>query len=161
MKAAGLFLALALIAACSGERVAEEGPPPLYKYNAMKEAVAEARQTLPVFWDALESGNEAYSDFALNVTTSSDRYTEEHVWLADIRQVNDAHYAGVVPEDHEIRNGLEAGDMIAFRPEQIADWRFRDDGKFRGAYTTRAMMNLAPDAKIDNIRAMFHDSPVP
>jgi hypothetical protein len=57
MKAAGLFLALALIAACGGERVAEEGPPPLYKYNAMKEAVAEARETLPVFWDALQSGN--------------------------------------------------------------------------------------------------------
>ena len=68
MKAPGLFLALALIAACSGERVAEEGPPPLYKYNAMKEAVAEARQTLPVFWDALQSGDPAYSDFALNVT---------------------------------------------------------------------------------------------
>jgi uncharacterized protein YegJ (DUF2314 family) len=103
----------------------------------------------------------AYSDFALNVTTTSDRYTEEHVWLVDIRQADDAHYAGVVPEDHEIRDGLETGDMIAFRPEQIADWRFREDGKFRGAYTTRAMMNLAPDAKIDNIRAMFHDSPVP
>ena len=161
MKTPVLFAALALIAACGGERVAEEGPPPLYKYNAMKEAVADARETLPVFWEAYESGNPAYADFALNVATSSDRYTEEHVWLVDIRQADEAHYAGVVPDDREIRDGLTPGDMIAFRPEQIADWRFREDGKFRGAYTTRAMMNLAPDANIDNIRAMFHDSPVP
>ena len=161
MKAPALFAALALIAACGGERVAEDGPPPLYKYNAMKEAVADARSTLPVFWEALESGDPACSDFALNVTTRSGRYTEEYVWLADIRQVNGEHYAGVVPEDREIKDGLTPGDVIAFLPEQIADWRFREDGKFRGAYTTRAMMNLAPEAKIDNIRAMFHDSPVP
>lgn len=161
MKAPGFFVALALLAACGGERVAEDGPPPLYKYTALKEAVSEARETLPAFWEALESGNPAYSDFALNVTTTSDRYTEEHVWLTGIRQVDDEHYAGVIPEDHEIRDGLSSGDMIAFRTGQIADWRFKEDGKFRGAYTTRAMMNLAPDAKIDNIRAMFHDSPVP
>ncbi|MCA8893407.1 MAG: DUF2314 domain-containing protein [Hyphomonas sp.] len=161
MRAAVLFAALALLAACGGERVAEDGPPPLYKYTALKEAITDARQTLPVFWEAYESGNPAYSDFALNVTTGSDRYTEEHVWLTDIRHVGGEHYAGVIPEDHEIRDGLAPGDMIAFLPEQVADWRFRQDGKFRGAYTTRAMMNLSPDANIDNIRAMFHDSPVP
>ncbi|WP_321488918.1 DUF2314 domain-containing protein [uncultured Hyphomonas sp.] len=161
MRAPGLLAALALLAACGGERVAEEGPPPLYKYTALKEAVADARETLPVFWEAYESGNPAYSDFALNVTTLSERYTEEHVWLVDVRQVNGEHYAGVIPEDREIRDGLTPGYMIAFLPEHIADWRFREDGKFRGAYTTRAMMNLAPDANIENIRAMFHDSPVP
>jgi uncharacterized protein YegJ (DUF2314 family) len=161
MRAAVFFAALTLIAACGGERAAEEGPPPLYKYNALKAAVTDARETLPVFWAAFESGNPAYSDFALNVTTTSDRYTEEHVWLVNIRDVDGEHYAGAVPKDHEIRDGLKPGDMIAFLPEHIADWRFREDGRFRGAYTTRAMMNLAPDANIDSIRAMFHDSPVP
>ncbi len=123
--------------------------------------VREAQQTLHGFWEGYEYGNPDYYDYALKVTTDSGQYTEEHVWLVDIRHVEGEHYAGAVPEDHEIRDGLAPGDRIAFLPEQISDWRFREDGKFRGAYTTRAMMDLAPDAKIDNIRAMFHDSPVP
>ncbi|MEZ5952796.1 MAG: DUF2314 domain-containing protein [Hyphomonas sp.] len=127
----------------------------------MRKAVSDARGTLPVFWEAFDSGNEASSDFALNVTTRSRRYTEEPVWLVDLKLMPGDLYAGTIPDDHEIKDGLKPGEMIAFAPEDIVDWRFRKDGKFYGAYTTRAMLDLAPGARTDNIRAMFHDSPVP
>jgi uncharacterized protein YegJ (DUF2314 family) len=161
MKWNGLLLAVALLAACGGDPVPEDGPPPIYKYASMKAAVAEARETLPAFWTAFESGDPAYSAFALNVITVSDRYTEEHVWVVDIRQVQDGSFSGVVPEAHVIHDGFAPGDLIAFQPEHVADWRYDEDGKYRGAYTTRAMLGQVPNADIDNIKAMFHESPLP
>ena len=161
MKRLGFIACGALIAACGGPSEPEEGPPPLYNYASMEQAMAEARETLPVFWDAFESDNPDYSYFALNVTTVSKRYTQEHVWLVDIRHVNDGQYAGVIPQEHEIEDGLTPGDMIAFLPEHIADWRYKEDGRFRGSYTLRAMLDLAPNADTSNIRATFHDRPVP
>lgn len=127
----------------------------------MKTAVAEAQATLPAYWAAIEEKNPAYSAFALNVITSSERYTEEHVWLVDIRRTDDGNFVGTIPAAHEIDDGFTPGYMVAFQASHIADWRFEYDGKIYGAYTTRAMLNLAPDAEIDNIRARFHESPVP
>ncbi|MCA8903122.1 MAG: DUF2314 domain-containing protein [Hyphomonas sp.] len=160
MKRIGLALMMFALAACGAETKPEPGPPPLYKYQSMKTAVEEARQTLPVFWDAYRSGDGAYSNFALNVVTQSKRYDAEYVWLVDIKE-REGRLEGTVPEDHEIDDGLKSGTVIAFLPGQIADWRYREDGRTRGAYTTRAMLDLAPNADTSNIRALFHDSPVP
>ena len=161
MRVRALFLATLLLAACGSEPVQEEGPPPLYKYTSMKNAVAEGQATLPAFWDAYHSGNPAYSDFALNIVTPSPRYSEEHVWLVDIRPSGEAAYSGRIPEQDEIEDGLAPGEIITFGAGQIADWRYKEDGKYRGAYTSRAMLGLAPTANLDNIKAMFHDSPLP
>ena len=59
--------------------------------------------------------------------------------------------------------GIESAmaSLIIIGAGQIADWRYKEDGKYRGAYTSRAMLGLAPTANLDNIKAMFHDSPLP
>ncbi|HPE47514.1 MAG TPA: DUF2314 domain-containing protein [Hyphomonas sp.] len=160
MRAALLALALAGLTACGGASRPEDGEPPLYRYKSMEAAVDEARASLPVFWDAFNSGDAAYSDFALNVITPSKRYTAEHVWVVDIREAG-GRYHGTITKDHEMDDGFASGDEVDFLPGQIADWRYKEGGRFRGAYTSRAMLDLAPGADTGNIRALFHDSPVP
>jgi len=149
-----------LVAACSAEVVQEEGPPPLYKYSNMKAAVASGQETLPVFWDALESDNAAQSNFMLLVVTPSQRYTEEYVWVENVTEILTG-YRGTVPEEHEMQDGFKGGDTIDFIAGDIADWRYKEDGKYRGAFSTRAMMDIVPNAEIDNIKALFHDEPLP
>ncbi len=155
-----LTLPLVVIAACSGEIVQQDGPPPLYKYASMKTAVTEGKGTLPVFWQAFNGGDIGQSEFALLVVTPSERQTEEYVWVEAITQL-ESGYRGLVPQEHEMKDGFKPGDAIDFAASDIADWRFKENGKYRGAYTTRAMMGLAPNANIDNIRALFHENPVP
>ena len=160
MKRPALALLMFALAACGAETKPEDGPPPLYQYQSMKTAVDAARETLPVFWQAYADEDPATTGFALNVVTPSKRYMAEYVWLVDITE-EDGRYTGIVPPDHEIDDGFASGDAVDFLPGQIADWRYREDGKFRGAYTSRAMLDLAPGADTSNIRALFHESPVP
>ena len=50
------------------------GSPPLYKDRDMQNAVAEARSTLPIFFDAWKDPAEAYSDFRVTVIMPSSAY---------------------------------------------------------------------------------------
>ncbi len=149
-----------VVAACAAEVVQEEGPPPLYKYSSMKAAVESGKETLPAFWEALESGNADQSNFMLLVVTPSQRHTEEYVWVENVTEILTG-YRGIVPDEHEMEDGFKGGDTIDFIASDIADWRYKEDGKYRGAFTTRAMMGLAPNANIDSIKALFHDEPLP
>ena len=132
-----------ILSACGETWVQEDGPPPLYKYSSMKAAVAEGKDTLPVFWSALQGADPSLSDFHLLVVTPSKRHTEEYVWVDAITEVP-AGYRGTVLDDHEMKDGFKPGDMIDFIGADIADWRYREGEKFRGAYTSRAMLDLLP-----------------
>ncbi len=139
------LLMVAMAAACSPT----PGSPATYKTPSVQEAVAEARTSLPVFFDAWQSENEAYSDFRVTVIMPSDGYGRDYVQLSNIRR----EFAGFVGEQ-------SSGKEIPFLVADIADWQFKDGEQYRGAFTRRAMFDMT-DADISNIRARFHEEPLP
>ena len=137
-----LFLALA---ACSPT----PGSPALYKDRAMQNAVAEARASLPVFFEAWQSETETYSDFRVTVIMPSSAYGRDYEEVSNIRR----EFAGFIGE-------TSGGEDVPFLVADIADWRFLDGEKYRGGYTRRVMFDMT-DADMPNIRGQFHEEPLP
>ncbi len=140
---AGLFV-LAL-AACSPT----PGSPALYKDRDMQNAVSEARATLPIFFEAWQSENEAFSDFRVTVIMPSSAYGRDYEELSEIRQ----EFAGFIGE-------TSGGTEVPFLTADIADWRFKDGERYRGGFTRRVMFDMT-NAEIPNIRNQFHEDPLP
>jgi uncharacterized protein YegJ (DUF2314 family) len=133
------------LAACSPT----PGSPALYKDRDMQSAVSEARRTLPVFFEAWQSDNQAYSDFRVTVIMPSSAYGRDYEELSNICQ----EFAGFIGES-------ASGKDVPFLTADIADWRFKDGEQYRGGYTRRVMFDMT-DAEIPNIRGQFHDEPLP
>ena len=125
------------------------GSPALYKDRDVQNAVAEARTTLPVFFEAWQSADPAYSDFRVTVIMPSSAYGRDYEELSNIRR----EFTGFVGE-------TTGGKELPFLTADIADWRFRDGERFRGGFTRRAMFDMT-DADISAIRDQFHEDPLP
>ena len=140
-----LALTVLAFAACSPT----PGSPATYKERSVQNAVADARASLPVFFEAWQSENEAYSDFRVTVIMPTDVHGRDYVELSHIRR----EFAGFIGEQ-------SSGKETPFLTADIADWRFKDGQQYRGAFTRRAMFDMT-DADISNIRARFHEDPLP
>lgn len=125
------------------------GSPALYKDRGMQNAVSEARETLPVFFQAWQSENKAYSDFRVTVIMPSSAYGRDYEELSNIRQ----EFAGFIGE-------TSGGAEVPFLSADIADWRFKDGERYRGGFTRRVMFEMT-NAEMPNIRGQFHDAPLP
>ncbi|MEL6665244.1 MAG: DUF2314 domain-containing protein [Pseudomonadota bacterium] len=125
------------------------GSPALYNDRGMQNAVSEARETLPVFFQAWQSDNEAYSDFRVTVIMPSSAYGRDYEELTNIRQ----EFAGFIGE-------TSGGTEVPFLTADIADWRFKDGERYRGGYTRRVMFDMT-NAELPNIRDRFHEEPLP
>ncbi|MEO1661512.1 MAG: hypothetical protein AAFR51_11025 [Pseudomonadota bacterium] len=140
-----LALFLLTLAACSPT----PGSPAMYKDRAMQSAVADARASLPVFFAAWQSDTDAYSDFRVTVIMPSSAYGRDYEELSNIRQ----EFAGFIGE-------TTGGEEVPFLTADIADWRFKDGERYRGAFTTRVMFDMT-DAEIPAIRDRYHEEPLP
>ena len=144
MRGALAFLLLA-ITACSPT----PGSPATYEQRSVQNAVAEARATLPIFFEAWRSGIEGYSDFRVTVIMPSSAYGRDYEELSNIRQ----EFAGFIGEK-------SSGKEVPFLTADIADWRFKDGEQYRGGYTRRAMFDMT-DAETPALRGQFHEEPLP
>ncbi len=115
----------------------------------MQEAVADARAALPVFFAAWQGETDAYSDFRVTVIMPSSAYGRDYEELSNIRP----EFAGFIGE-------TAGGKEVPFLVADIADWRFLDGNKYRGGYSRRVMFDMT-DADIPNLRAQFHEEPLP
>lgn len=140
-----IAIVLLATAACSPT----PGSPAIYKDRAMQNAVTEARRALPVFFQAWQSENEAYSDFRVTVIMPSSAYGRDYEELTNIRQ----EFAGFIGE-------TSAGEEVPFLTADIADWRFKDGEQYRGGFTRRVMFDMT-NAEIPALRADYHEDPLP
>jgi len=144
MRGAFALLLLA-IAACSPT----PGSPALYQDRGVQDAVADARAYLPIFFAALQSGKEAYSDFRVTVIMPSSAYGRDYEELTNIRR----EFASFIGEN-------SSGNDVPFLVADIADWQFKDGSKYRGGFMRRAMFDMT-DADIPNLRDRYHEDPLP
>lgn len=164
MKPLILILAMATgLAACSGggQGVPQAGEPPLYRYASIEDAMAAARETLPVFWTHFHAPGEGETHFRVKITHPSEAFEQDHVWVEYLQQAGETSWRGSVMIENGGNDRFQTGLSLTFDAADIVDWAYTDNGKARGAYTSRAMLDLAPDADTTNIRALYHDDPVP
>ena len=83
------------------------GSPATYEQRSVQDAVSTARATLPVFFDAWQSGHEGYSDFRVTVIMPSSDYGRDYEELSNIRR----EFAGFIGEtaSGKLRNARGPG----------------------------------------------------
>ena len=99
-------------------------------------AIKEAQSTLRTFFDAYLCPQPNQTAFLLKVLFESGDISE-HIWIADID-------ASVSPLEGTVANetnfsGLSFMQRVRFRPEQITDWMYIEDGYLVGGYTTQVI----------------------
>ncbi|MEM8633877.1 MAG: DUF2314 domain-containing protein [Pseudomonadota bacterium] len=172
MRSALVICALAL-AACDGgetpppvsersvESAEKQDTPPLYKYASLKAAMDESQITLDVFWSHFRDPLPGEDVFRVKIAQESDEYLRDYVWVEYLQENGGPEdWRGVVSIENGGNDRFTTGQTLEFAADDIVDWSYADNGKFRGSYTTRAMLGLT-DADISAIEAAYHDSPVP
>jgi uncharacterized protein YegJ (DUF2314 family) len=78
----------------------------------------------------------------------------EHVWLADVRYA-DGVFTGTIDNDPQRVKMRRAGDVVSVKKEEISDYMYEKDGKIRGNYTLRALIDRLPPEEAEQYRGML------
>jgi len=160
MKAKLLFLTVPLLmAGCAAQRVehpiAREIRRTGVKHEIfriedkdaqMRQAVSEARKTVPVFIAALKHPAKGQHDFEVKKPFAKNGEVE-HIWLSDV-EYSGHRFHGLVDNHPSKIKGLKFGDRVSVNPDEISDWVFVDHGRMVGGYTIRCLCrNLTPEQR--------------
>ena len=125
----------------------------------MNEAMAKARETLPVLFENL--GRPDVKAFMLKVAVdaSDAGRTLEHIWMSECRSGRVRELACIVANAPHSKNIVE-GELYEFDIKEITDWAYFDDaGMMHGAYTMRVILPRLPEDQAASYRAIL--APLP
>lgn len=108
------------------------------------EAKRQARDSLSIFWSAIEASDPANEDFMLkfNLNHKSGLEDNESIWAVDIERRNGRIFGKLANEP--INRNFSAGQEVEILPETIDDWGYFRNGVAQGNYVTRLMIETAP-----------------
>ena len=118
-------------------------------------AIAQARSTLPAFWQVFEKPQPGDSNFALKVMVTDQRGTE-YFWATGIAR-RDGKILGTIDNEPNIVGSVRFGDRIEIAEGDISDWTYMRNGKMVGNYTVRPLFKRMPASEVERIRKMLAD----
>ncbi len=140
----GVFVLLAVMAgAVSAQSLTYVSP----QNQAVNAAIETAKSTLPVFFARLLKPQAGDSGFLVKIRYDKGKGdgAAEHIWAKDVVRSGDTISATIAQPPTDIPN-LENGQRVTVPVSQITDWLYSRDGKYRGAYTVRALLAfMKPD----------------
>ena len=119
----------------------------------MVAAIAEARKTLPQFWQVFEKRERGESKFALKVRITDKKGTE-HFWASDIER-RDGKMIGTINNDPNIVASVKLGDRIEIPEADISDWLYMRDGKMVGNRTLKPLFKSMPAAEVKQLKSIM------
>ena len=129
-------------------------------------AIERARDTLWVFFEAMDSEAYPRTSFMVKVQTEVLPDEWEYMWYVFIGPTEDGEqFEGYLTHSpFAVGSTYEEGGIYTLQPSEISDWRFLDGERLRGDFTTRAIM--VDTAKRHPVYAaevmdMYHPDPLP
>lgn len=121
----------------------------------MVAAIAEARQTLPEFWQAFDKRERGESDFAMKVKiTDGDKV--EYFWLIDLER-SGGKTMGTINNDPNKVTNVKLGARIEIPEADISDWLYFRDGKMVGNRTLKPLFKQMPAEEVERLKAIMAD----
>lgn len=123
---------------------------------AMQQAIADARSTLPLFFEQSSDKDPSVSMLKVGVP-----YAEgvEHIWMSYCRATQGSALACVFANDPQ-NIPYKLGDTYTFGLGDISDWMWFDEhGRIHGGYTIRAMLPKLPADQAAGLREQL--APLP
>jgi uncharacterized protein YegJ (DUF2314 family) len=121
---------------------------------AMNAAIAEAKATLPGFFQRLGKPQPGDEGFAVKIYFKTRTGDGEHIWANKIEVAGNSVSATISNEPRDIA-GLKAGQRLTVPMDRITDWMFMRAGKIHGGQTIRAAIPTLPKAQADQYKAML------
>ncbi len=124
----------------------------------MLEAVANARKTLPYFWDMRASALNP-DDYMVKVAIEDGEMTE-HFWLEN-PVIEGESVRGKLGNDPGIVKNVKFGELVTVPESKISDWMYSEGDKMHGNYTARVLAkpHTMGKAQYEQLMAMF--APLP
>jgi uncharacterized protein YegJ (DUF2314 family) len=119
-------------------------------------AIAQGRDTLPRFWQALDKPQPTEDRHALKVGLPADGGGSEHIWANRIER-KDGKIFGTIDNVPKKLSKIRFGQRIEIPEPLISDWMYHRSGKIVGGYTIRALLKRLPPAEAARLRAMLAD----
>ena len=155
MKSNSIILILLLmidVAACSKDRLDRESLDSNYARvsqsdESMNAAIVKAKTTLPQFIEALHHAKPSYRDFAVKKPYATPNGSEEHMWIANLKESNGV-FEGTINNDAYDTRLVKYGDTVRFPIDQISDWKYIDGESLVGGFTIRYFFDrMSPEEK--------------
>src|SRR5215213_5212227 len=99
-------------------------------------AIAQARQSFPLFLDSFKNQCEGCTGFAVKMRFRFGDDSGEHIWLNNLF-FNKERLFGVVANDPENIEQLKFGDTVEVEKASLSDWKYVQNGKLTGGYTVK------------------------
>lgn len=109
--------------------------------KAVNAAIEKAKATLPVFFERLANRQPGEENFLIKIRyeTTKEDGGGEHIWAKDVTKDGDSVSATIDNVPRNIPN-LSKGQRVTVPISRVTDWLYEQNGKYRGAYTVRALV---------------------
>ena len=128
---------------------------------AMDLAVAEARRTLPIFWDLFDAYPDFSDAFGIKVGLPTTDGELEHIWVYDLGHNGETFSGKIANEPFKLAGGVQKDDPVDFTVSEVTDWTIWSEGKQYGGYTVRVLADALNNETGRELRASLHDNPIP
>lgn len=119
----------------------------------MAAAIQKAKEMLPDFVGILQAPTTEDRSLLLKARFV-DGVDIEHMWVADLAEDGDG-FSGVVADEPKVVKTVTFKQPIKIARDQITDWMAIQDGKVKGAFTTRVLLTkMTPGQKKIFLRSM-------
>ena len=103
-------------------------------------AMAQARKSVDQFIDSLVNQTAGQEEFSVKVCILEfGEANGEYVWLLPPVQYEDGLFSGPIGNIPSRQSGYEYGDKFVIAKDEIADWKYVEDGILQGGFTFRLM----------------------
>lgn len=126
---------------------------------AMTEAMAQARQSLPVFWAHFDEPGAEATGYTLKVKLPTAHGSFEHIWVADLDRNGDVITGRIADEPQDMPR-LKLGDPISFSSGQVSDWGYASKGQLWGYFTTRVLVTRIPPEDAESLLNVLSPTPI-
>ena len=151
MTRAWLLLVCISLVACSKRPapVQDSTPVPTIQSDSdleLESAIQQARDTLDVFIEKLETPHPDRTFAAVKVRFYPPDELPQDIWVDEVSYSNGVFHGNMGDDIPSLK--LEAGERITVPEEDILDWMIVEDGKLIGGYTIRlAVQRMTPEER--------------
>ena len=116
--------------------------------EGMNAAIQKARKTFTEFEKAIKSKNPNFKNFTFKKAFPSD-FGDEHIWIMYVMpNPKKNNYAGIIGNEPQMTKKVKFEDVVEVSKDEITDWMYYDNGKLRGAYTTKLLRSrMSPEER--------------
>ena len=131
----------------------------------MNAAIERALDTIDYFFDALDSGEHPRESFEMKIMTETAPKQWEHMWYIFMDLTENGEVTGLLTHSpYAESSDYKAGEVYTLPAAYVSDWRYLENDKSRGDFTTRVVLDMMRAQNHEDAEAQFallHADPLP